>query len=105
MVREHSIDLQALGISMHNLAALESPFSEKEVCDIIKQLPSDKAPGPDGYTGEFYMACWSIIKQDIMNAMSAVCRRKFINFDKVNSAFITLVPKKIGADMSKISDR
>jgi hypothetical protein len=26
MVREHSIDLQALGISTHNLAALESPF-------------------------------------------------------------------------------
>jgi hypothetical protein len=68
MVREHSIDLQALGISTHNLAALESPFSEKEVWDIIKQLPSDKALGPDGFTGAFYKACWSIIKQDILNA-------------------------------------
>jgi hypothetical protein len=101
MVREHSIDLQALGISTHNLAALEFPFSEKEVRDTIKQLSSDKAPGPNGFIGAFYKACWSIIKQDIMNAMSTVWSRKFINFDKVNIAFITLIPKKIGADHVK----
>jgi hypothetical protein len=55
--REHSIDLQALGIPTHNLTILDSPFSEKEVWETIKQLPSDKAPGPDGFMGRFYKAC------------------------------------------------
>jgi hypothetical protein len=95
--REHSIDLQALGLPTHSLAALDSFFAEKEVWETIKQLPSDKAPGPDEFTGGFYMACWTIIKQDIMAAMSAVWGRKFVNFEVLNSAFITLIPKKIGA--------
>jgi hypothetical protein len=55
--REHSIDLQALGIPTHNLTILDSPFSEKEVWETIKQLPSDKASGPDGFMGRFYKAC------------------------------------------------
>jgi hypothetical protein len=33
------------------------PFSEREVEDIIKRLPADKAPGPDGFTGRFYKVC------------------------------------------------
>jgi hypothetical protein len=39
---KHSIDLQALGVPSHNLAALDSPFSEKEVWETLKQMPSDK---------------------------------------------------------------
>jgi hypothetical protein len=52
--RAHSIDLQALGMSSHDLADLDAPFSEKEVWGTIKKLPSDKAPGPDGFTDGFY---------------------------------------------------
>jgi hypothetical protein len=55
--RENSIDLQALGLPSHDLAALEAPFSEKEVWETIKQMPSDKASGPDRFTGGFYKAC------------------------------------------------
>lgn len=62
----------------------------------IKSLPSDKAPGPDGFTGKFYKSCWSIIKDDILAAISAVWRRDFRNFRLLNSAFITLLPKKEG---------
>jgi hypothetical protein len=54
--REHSIDLQALGIPSFELHDLDAPFSKKEVWDTIKQLPSDKAPGPDGFIGHFYKA-------------------------------------------------
>jgi hypothetical protein len=99
--RAHSIDLQALGIPSHDLADLDAPFSEKEVWETIKQLPSDKAPGPIGFTGGFYKACWPIIKQDMMRAVSAIWSRRFRNFDKLNSAYITLIPKVVGADQVK----
>jgi hypothetical protein len=56
--REHTINLAELGINAHDLSDLELPFTEEEVWT-IKQLPSDKAPGPDGYTGCFYKVCWA----------------------------------------------
>jgi hypothetical protein len=97
--RAHSIDLQALGMPSYDLADLDAPFSE--VWETIKKLPSDNAPGPDGFTGGFYKACWPIIKQDIMRAVSAVWSRRFRNFDKLNSAYITLIPKVVGAEQVK----
>jgi hypothetical protein len=64
-------------------------------------LPSDKAPDPDGFTGDFYKACWPTIKQDIMMAISAIWSRKFGNFDKLNNAYITLILKVAGAELVK----
>ena len=52
-----------------DLSSLDEPFSENEVWDTIKQLPADKAPGPDGYTGLFYRCCWGTIKADFMVAL------------------------------------
>jgi hypothetical protein len=57
-------------------------------------LSTDKSPGPDGFTGRFYKACWDIIKGDIMAVVSAVWRRDFRNFRLLNTAYITLIPKK-----------
>jgi hypothetical protein len=91
--REVTIDLDALGVPSYELAQLEAPFSEEEVWDTVKHLPSDKAPGPDGFTGRFYKTCWPIIKNDIMAPISCVWARKFRNMRVLNSAFITLLPK------------
>jgi hypothetical protein len=99
--REHSIDLQALVLPSHNLANLDSPFSEKEIWEKIKQMPSDKAPGLDGLTGGFYKSRWNIINLDVMAAMSAFWSRKFSNFEKLNNAFVTLISKTVGAEHVK----
>jgi hypothetical protein len=99
--REHTIDLQALGIPAFELADLDVPFTEKEVWETIKQLLLDKAPGLDSFTGIFYRLCWSVIKEDIMSAMSAVWSRKFCNFSNLNVAYITLIPKVEGDDQVK----
>jgi len=101
--REHTINLLELGIPTHthNLADLDSPFTEEEVWLTIKQLPLDKAPGPDGFTGRFYKACWSIIKNDIMVAISAVWSRRLRGLGPLNTAYITLIPKKEDAEQPK----
>jgi hypothetical protein len=51
--RSASINLDVLGIQADDLAVLDSPFTEHEIWEVIKGLPSDKAPGPDGFTGRF----------------------------------------------------
>jgi hypothetical protein len=94
--REQTVDLEALGLSQHDLAALEAPCSEREIWETIKLLPSDKAPRPDEFTGCFYKSCWTVIKSDIMAAIQAIWNKNFVNFDKLNSAYITLIPKKRG---------
>ena len=55
-------------------------------------LPSDKAPGPDGFNGLFFKKCWHIIKEDIYQ----LCNDFFsgrISLQAINNSFITLVPK------------
>jgi len=92
--REVTVNLTELDMPNLDRSELEAPFSVEEVWKTINSLPSDKAPGPDGFTGKFYKVCWPIIKLDIMAAISAVWSRKFANFELLNSAFITLLPKK-----------
>jgi hypothetical protein len=75
--RENTINLNELGVSSYNLSDLDLPFAEEEVWST---LPSDKAPGPDGLTGQFYKSCWPVIKQDIMRAISAIWSRKMMGF-------------------------
>jgi hypothetical protein len=43
-----------------------------------------------------------IIKNDVMLAVSAVWSRKFMSFRSLNNAFITLIPKMVGADHVKV---
>ena len=40
------------------------PFTHKEIDDVVKDMPPDRAPGPDGFNGAFLKACWSTIKED-----------------------------------------
>jgi hypothetical protein len=63
------------------------------VWETVKRLLADKAPGPDGFTGRFYKACWQIIKIDVMASISCVWAQKFRNMGVFNSTFITLLPK------------
>lgn len=39
---------------------MDLPFSEDEIHHAVRQMPSEKAPGPDGFTGIFYKACFQL---------------------------------------------
>ena len=65
-------------------------------------MPSDKAPGPDGFTGAFFKACWEIIKDDVMAAMNTLFTLNAQGFEWLNSACIILLPKK--TDATRVTD-
>lgn len=46
------------------LHELKIPFLEEEIDEVIKELPSDKAP--DSFNGAFINCCWDIIAKDFM---------------------------------------
>jgi len=56
-------------------------------------LPANKAPGPTVLQRNFYQCCWPIIKDDVMTVVSAIWSRKFMNFEQLKSAYITLLKK------------
>jgi hypothetical protein len=65
-------------------------------------MPPDKAPGPDGFTGAFFRACWEIIKVDVMAAMHSLFTLNSQGFEMMNSANIVLLSKKLEA--SRVTD-
>jgi hypothetical protein len=55
--RSRTFNWNALGYIPRDLSMLESPFTWEEIKHIINSMPSDKAPGPDGFTGAFFKSC------------------------------------------------
>ncbi|KAM0920754.1 hypothetical protein ACQ4PT_007317 [Festuca glaucescens] len=62
--RDHDISLEAAGLPIIDLSDLEQAFSEEEAWKAIKDMPANRAPGPDGFSWDFYQHCWPIIKRD-----------------------------------------
>jgi hypothetical protein len=50
-------EMYGQSLDSDSLAALESPFSEKEIQDVIDDFPNDKSPRPDGFNNEFIKSC------------------------------------------------
>jgi hypothetical protein len=95
--RSTTFSWSALGYVPRDLSALEAPFTQDEIKDTINSMPSDKAPGPDGFTGAFFKACWDIIKEDVTAAVNSLYSLNSQGFEFLNSANIILLPKKMDA--------
>lgn len=50
-------DLPALITPTPGLDSLTVPFTTEEIDAVIKEMPSDRAPGPDGFSGIFLKTC------------------------------------------------
>ena len=75
------------------LTWLEDPFTKEEIDSVVRNLPNDKALGPDGFNGLFIKKCWSTIKEDFIRLFKDFCSQN-IDLRRINSSFIALIPKK-----------
>jgi hypothetical protein len=96
--RNHDLNWENFHFGGVDLEGIDAPFSEEEVQEAIRQMPSDKAPGPDGFTGAFFKKCWGIIKDDLMRAINHFNTLHMAHLQWVNSANIVLLPKREGAE-------
>lgn len=65
-----TFDLQSFHRSAVDLTELDRIIDEEEIWNTIKSMPSEKAHGPDGFTGRFYKMAWQFIKVDFMAAVN-----------------------------------
>jgi mannosylglycoprotein endo-beta-mannosidase len=81
-----------------NLATLDAPFSEEEIWQAVKQMPREKAPSPDGFTGLFFRECWQTIRHDVLAEINSHYNMCCNDLNLCNKASIILLPKKEGAE-------
>ena len=43
-----------LRLNQEEIEIINNPFTSTEIEAVIKNLPKNKSPGPDSFTGEFY---------------------------------------------------
>lgn len=92
--RQHALNLKILDLYIFGLEEQQIMFTEEEVWSAVNELPTDRAPGPDGSIGLFYHKAWEVIKRDIMAAIHKLFVADGRGFAKFNHALITLIPKK-----------
>lgn len=85
-------DLSSLMQEHPNLNWLEDQFTANEIDEVVKMLPNDKCPGPDGFTNEFIKKCWYTVKNDFYDLCWAFQNNNAC-LQSINTSFITLVPK------------
>ncbi|CAL1399279.1 unnamed protein product [Linum trigynum] len=90
---KHTLDAEAS-------ASLMTPVTREEIRKVFKNMPNDKAPGPDGFPAEFYKGDWTIIGESVEEVVLEFFRTGIMP-KHVNSTILTLIPKLPVVDRMK----
>lgn len=77
-----------------DLSLLEAPFSKLDIDNLVKNLPTNRAPGQMVLMIFFIKKCRPIICHDYYK-LCADFHLGSLNLDSINHSFITLIPKKL----------
>jgi hypothetical protein len=73
--------------------ALMRPITQDEVDKEVKDMPSGKSPGPDGFTTDFFHHCWDLIKEEVWQVVEE-SRTSGQVLSALNATFLTLILKE-----------
>lgn len=93
-------DLLGFQCSETDCTNLLREVTKEEVKEVLFKMPGSKAPGPDGYTTEFFKGAWSIIGDDVTVAVQSFFLMGFLP-KGLNSTILSLIPKRSEAKEMK----
>ena len=81
-----------LKLNQEEIENLNRPITSMEIEIIIRNLPTNKSPGPDGFTGEFYQKFWEELTPILLKLFQKISEegKLWKSFYEVT---ITLTPK------------
>ena len=78
-------------LNQKEIEDLNRPITSKDIETVIRNLPANKSPGPDGLTAEFYQKFREELTPILLKLFQKIAEGKLSN--SFYEATITLIPK------------
>ena len=79
-------------LNQEEIENINRPITSTEIETVMKNLPTSKSPGPDGFTGEFYQTFREELTPDLLKLFQDVAEGGTLQ-NSFYEATITLIPK------------
>jgi hypothetical protein len=87
-------------LSQEEREHLIRPFTFEEMDQALKQMKTDTAPGPDGFTVSFYRAFWPQLRDQFKEMLDLLFEGR-LDLWRINYGVISLIPKVKDANTIK----
>ena len=83
---------------------INRPVTSRDIETVIKNLPTNKCPGPDGFTGKFYQTFREQLTPDLLKHFQKTAEEGTFP-SSFYKATITVIPKPDKDTTQKITDQ
>ena len=79
-------------LNQKDIEIMSSPITSTDIEDVIKNLPQNKSPGPDGFKREFYQTFREELVPILLKLFHKIAEERMLP-NSFYKASITLIPK------------